>query len=91
MITAEDHDELLKRIKNIEMALFGKCDNYWHEIDTLSDGAMIGTIGSMTHIIDPETKTPMSRGYHKIKVGFPRHIYIGTIGAKTENFTVISD
>lgn len=81
-------EDLLKRIERLEMTLYGKCDNHWHETKALSDGAVIGTIGSMTHLIDPETKMPISSGFHEIKVIVPCHRYEGTIGSKKTTFCV---
>jgi hypothetical protein len=60
-------EDLERRLSIIENALFGRSGTFWHETGILSDGTHWGKVGSMTHLIDSETRRPITKGYHEIR------------------------
>jgi hypothetical protein len=80
-------ENIERRIRNLEMAMFGKSGNFWHSRDVLEDDTPVGKIGAMTHIVD-ECGYPLSKGYREIEVVFPKSCYIGLVGAREERFEV---
>ncbi len=72
-----------RRLAMLEWALFGYSGADWHETGIFPNGAPWGKVGSMTHMIDFETKRPISRGYHEIAwEGGSR--FVGRVGTRSE-------
>ncbi len=87
MKSEDELRDLLSRVRALEIALFGRTGNFWHEKSTLPDGTEVGTIGAITHIINNKG-FPISKGFHSIESIFPKMDFEGTLGANTERFTV---
>lgn len=83
-----NESEIERRLEILEATAFGRYGTFWHQTGKLEDGMMWGEVGSLRHLIDPVTKRPISKGYHEIKILFPRRRYLGMVGAHEEEFEV---
>ena len=85
-MTPEENAALIeRRLMILELALFGHSGDSWHRTEA-RDGWLFGHIGSCCFVLDPQTRRPVSRGYHSI-IGTDGD-FQGCTGTRIERFRV---